>query len=649
MKITFGILAHVDAGKTTFSEQVLYREGVIRALGRVDAKNACMDHDDIERVRGITIFSDMAGFTRGNDTYYLIDTPGHTDFSAEMERALEVMDYAVLMINGTDGIQGHTEAIWNLLDRYHIPVFLFINKLDVISASYERVLAEIRERFSGNILDFQCISLEKGNEVTLTDDLIENVSECDERLLDKWLNGSITSEDLRPAMVSQIKNRKLFPCFGGSALNGEGIEAFLNVFYCSTEASYPVSDPFSGRVFKIRYDGHGERMTYMKILCGVLNVRDSLTADEKVHQIRVFQGERFTALQKAYAGDVVAVTGLRTTRAGQGLGECHDTIVPALQPTLQARVLYSPEIPDRAILQMFHILEEEEPGLSAVWEESLRQLKVNIMGKIQLEVLEQVVLERFQTKISFGQPEIIYMETIEEPITGYGHFEPLRHYSEVALRLEPSARGTGITFESQCHVDRLAINYQNLVRTHVFETIHKGVLTGSELTDIKIILVDGISHIKHTEGGDFREAVYRAIRQGLMKAQCLLLEPYYSFTILIPDQLTGRVLTDITKYSGRFEAPVPDGYGRTLIKGLGPVASFMNYGEELMIMTGGKGSISMMFSHYDRCHNEAEVQDHYQYSPNEDINNPSCSVFCQKGTSFVVNWDHAEEYMHTLR
>ncbi len=649
MKITFGILAHVDAGKTTFSEQVLYREGVIRALGRVDAKNACMDHDDIERVRGITIFSDMAGFTRGNDTYYLIDTPGHTDFSAEMERALEVMDYAVLMINGTDGIQGHTEAIWNLLDRYHIPVFLFINKLDVISASYERVLAEIRERFSGNILDFQCISLEKGNEVTLTDDLIENVSECDETLLDKWLNDSITSEDLRPAMVSQIKNRKLFPCFGGSALNGEGIEAFLNVFYCSTEASYPVSDPFSGRVFKIRYDGHGERMTYMKILCGVLNVRDSLTADEKVHQIRVFQGERFTALQKAYAGDVVAVTGLRTTRAGQGLGECHDTIVPALQPTLQARVLYSPEIPDRAILQMFHILEEEEPGLSAVWEESLRQLKVNIMGKIQLEVLEQVVLERFQTKISFGQPEIIYMETIEEPITGYGHFEPLRHYSEVALRLEPSARGTGITFESQCHVDRLAINYQNLVRTHVFETIHKGVLTGSELTDIKIILVDGISHIKHTEGGDFREAVYRAIRQGLMKAQCLLLEPYYSFTILIPDQLTGRVLTDITKYSGRFEAPVPDGYGRTLIKGLGPVASFMNYGEELMIMTGGKGSISMMFSHYDRCHNEAEVQDHYQYSPNEDINNPSCSVFCQKGTSFVVNWDHAEEYMHTLR
>ncbi|MDR1770943.1 MAG: TetM/TetW/TetO/TetS family tetracycline resistance ribosomal protection protein [Hungatella sp.] len=649
MKITFGILAHVDAGKTTFSEQVLYREGVIKALGRVDAKNACMDHDAIEKARGITIFSDMAGFAHGDNTYYLIDTPGHTDFSAEMERALEVMDYAVLMINGTDGIQGHTEAIWNLLERYNIPVFLFVNKLDVISASYERVLSEVRERFSANILDFKNISFKKGSEGTLTDDIIENVSEWNETLLDTWLNGAITFEDLRPAVVSQIKNRRLFPCFGGCTLNGEGIEPFLDSFYCFTETSYPVSDPFSGRVFKIRYDGHGDRMTYLKILSGSLNVRDSLLTDEKVHQIRVFQGERFTTLQKASAGDVVAVTGLRTAKAGQGLGECCDTVEPALQPALQARVLYPLEVPDRTILQMFYILEEEEPALSVVWEESLRQLKINIMGKIQLEVLEQVVLERFQVKVSFGQPEIIYMETIAEQVTGYGHFEPLRHYAEVALRIEPGERGKGISFESQCHMDRLGINYQNLVRTHVFETVHKGVLTGSELTDVKIILVDGISHIKHTEGGDFREAVYRAIRQGLKKARSLLLEPYYSFAISIPDSLTGRVLNDITRYSGRFEAPVPDGSGRTVIRGLGPVASFMNYGEELMIMTGGKGSISMVFSHYDICHNQDEVLNHYQYDPNEDTDNPSCSVFCQKGTSFVVNWDRAEDYMHTLR
>ena len=648
MKITFGIMAHVDAGKTTFSEQVLYREGVIRTLGRVDAKNACMDHENIERARGITIFSDMAGFSHGDDTYYLIDTPGHTDFSAEMERALEVMDYGVLIINGSDGIQGHTEAIWNLLERYHIPVFLFINKLDVASASYERVLSEVRGRFSGNILDFQGISLENGKEGTLADDLIENVSEWDEGLLDKWLEGTITFEDLRPAVVSQIKNRRLFPCFGGCALRGEGMEQFLNAFYSLTEVSYPVSAPFSGRVFKIRYDGHGERMTYLKILSGFLHVRDSLLADEKIHQIRIFQGERFTSLQEAAAGDVVAVTGLRTTRAGQGLGECHDMVVPALQPALQARVLYPSEIPDRTILQVFYILEEEEPVLSVVWEESLRQLKVNIMGKIQLEVLEQVVLERFQIRVTFGQPEILYMETVADPITGYGHFEPLRHYAEVALRIEPGERGKGISFESQCHVDRLGINYQNLIRTHVFETIHKGVLTGSELTDVKIVLVDGISHIKHTQGGDFREAVYRAVRQGLMKSRNLILEPYYRLTISVPDSLTGRVLNDITKYSGRFETPVSDGSGRTVIKGLGPVASFMNYGEELMIMTGGMGSISMVFSHYDTCHNEDEVLNHYQYNPNEDTNNPSCSVFCQKGTSFVVNWDHAEEYMHTL-
>lgn len=648
MKITFGIMAHVDAGKTTFSEQVLYREGVIRTLGRVDAKNACMDHENIERARGITIFSDMAGYPHGDDTYYLIDTPGHTDFSAEMERALEVMDYGVLIINGSDGIQGHTEAIWNLLERYHIPVFLFINKLDVASASYERVLSEVRGRFSGNILDFQGISLENWKEGTLADDLIENVSEWDEELLDKWLDGTITFEDLRPAVVSQIKNRRLFPCFGGCALRGEGMEQFLNAFYSLTEASYPVSAPFSGRVFKIRYDGHGERMTYLKILSGFLHVRDPLLADEKIHQIRFFQGERFTSLQEASAGDVVAVTGLRTTRAGQGLGECHDMVVPALQPALQARVLYPSEIPDRTILKVFYILEEEEPVLSVVWEESLGQLKVNIMGKIQLEVLEQVVLERFQIRVTFGQPEILYMETVADPVTGYGHFEPLRHYAEVALRIEPGERGKGISFESQCHVDRLGINYQNLIRTHVFETIHKGVLTGSELTDVKIVLVDGISHIKHTQGGDFREAVYRAVRQGLMKARNLILEPYYRLTISVPDSLTGRVLNDITKYSGRFETPVSEGSGRTVIKGLGPVASFMDYGEELMIMTGGRGSISMVFSHYDTCHNEDEVLNHYQYNPNEDTNNPSCSVFCQKGTSFIVNWDHAEEYMHTL-
>ena len=648
MKVTFGILAHVDAGKTTFSEQVLYKEKVIRSLGRVDAKNACLDHDEIERARGITIFSDMAGFTHGDNTYYLIDTPGHTDFSAEMERALEVMDYAILIINGTDGVQGHTETIWNLLERYKIPVFIFINKLDIISASYERTLLEVQKRFSKGILDFKDICLENGREDTFTDDLIDNVSQRDEVLLDKWLEGIITLENLRPALISQIKDRRLFPCFGGCALTGEGMDRFLEAFYCLTETSYSESAPFSGRIFKIRYDDQRERMTYMKILSGILRVRDPLTESEKVHQIRVFQGERFNAVGDASAGDVVAVTGLKNSRAGQGLGECHDPVISALRPTLQAKVLYPPDIPHRTMLQIFHILEEEDPSLSVVWEESLQQLKINIMGKIQLEVLEQAILKRFKISVSFGQPEVVYMETVLEAVTGYGHFEPLRHYAEVALRIEPSIRGEGITFESQCHVDRLGINFQNLIRTHVFETIHKGVLTGSELTDVKIILVDGISHIKHTEGGDFREAVYRGIRQGLMKAQNRLLEPYYSFTVTIPDSLTGKVLNDILKRSGRSDEPVPNGNGRTVITGTGPVFSFLNYGEELMIMSGGKGSLSMAYSHYDICHNEEEVIVRYHYNADGDTANPSCSVFCQKGTSFVVNWDHAEEYMHTL-
>lgn len=648
MKLTFGILAHVDAGKTTFSEQILYKEHIIRTLGRVDAKNSCMDHDDIEKARGITIFSDMASFSHGDHTYYLIDTPGHMDFSAEMERVLEVMDYAVLIINGTDGIQGHTETIWNLLDHYKIPVFLFVNKLDIPSASYERTLTEVRERFSEDVLDFSSICLENGKEATFTEDLINNASEWDESLLDQWLEGTLTFDSFKPALISQIKNRCIIPCFGGSALSGEGIDQFLHAFYCLTETLYQEDAPFKGKAFKIRYDDQKERMTYIKVLSGKLRVREPLSEGEKIHQIRVFQGERFHTVSEAFAGDVVAVTGIRSSKAGQGLGECHEGAVLTLQPALQAKVIYPPEIPDRTVLQAFSILEEEDPALSVAWEDALRQLKVNIMGKIQLEVLEQTVLRRFHIPVSFDQPEVVYKETVAEPVTGYGHFEPLRHYAEAALQIEPGARGEGISFDSRCHVDRLGINYQNLVRTHVFETIHKGVLTGSELTDVKIILIDGLSHIKHTEGGDFRQAVYRAIRQGLMKAKSLLLEPYYSFSISVPDSLTGRVLNDIAKYYGRAETPVQAGNRKTIITGLAPVASFMNYGEELMALSGGKGSISLSFSHYDVCHNEDETIARYQYDPDGDTANPSCSVFCQKGTSFVVNWDEAEEYMHTL-
>lgn len=532
MKVTFGILAHVDAGKTTFSEQILFQENVIRSLGRVDTKTACLDHDEIEKTRGITIFSDMAGYIRNNNTYYLVDTPGHVDFSAEMERTLEIMDYAVVVVNGSDGVQGHTETIWRLLERYQVPVFLFINKLDLASASYERTLMEIQRQLSNKVLDFQNINLKNGMEDSFTDDLIDNISEEEESLVDQWLEGTITYEDIKPFLVTQIKSRRLFPCFCGSALKGDGMNEFLSAFYELTETNYEPSDPFRGKVFKIRYDEQQNRMTYLKVLSGSLKVRDMVSESDKVHQIRLFRGEKYTTTAEAFAGDVIAVTGPANTLAGQGLGAYENRLVPVLYPALQARVQYPSDIPDQTISHIFHVLEEEDPSLKREWEGSLHQLKVNVMGKIQLEVMEETILRRFQVPVTFGKPEVVYMETVKKTVKGYGHFEPLRHYAEVAFRIEPAPRGEGICFESECHVDRLGINFQNLIRNHVFEYVHKGVLTGSALTDVKIVLVDGISHIKHTEGGDFRESVYRAIRQGLMKADNILLEPYYHLTCL---------------------------------------------------------------------------------------------------------------------
>lgn len=649
MKVTFGILAHVDAGKTTFSEQILYQENVIRSLGRVDSKTACLDHDEIEKTRGITIFSDMASYVHNDNTYYLVDTPGHVDFSAEMERTLEIMDYAILVVNGSDGVQGHTETIWRLLEQYKIPVFLFINKLDLVSASYERTLIEVKKQLSIKALDFRNINLKNGMEDSYTDDLIDNLSEEEESLVDKWLEGTITYEDIKPALITQVKNRRLFPCFGGSALKGDGMNQLLSVFYELTKTNYDPFDKFSGKVFKIRYDEQQNRMTFLKVLSGSLKARDMVYEAEKVHQIRLFQGERYTTTSEAFAGDVVAVTGPTNTFSGQGLGTHDKGVLPVLYPALQAKVQYSSEIPDQTISQIFHILEEEDPSLKGEWESSLHQLKVNVMGKIQLEIMEETILRRFQVPVTFGKPEVVYMETLKESVIGYGHFEPLRHYAEVALRIDPISRGEGICFESECHVDRLGLNFQNLIRTHVFECVHKGVLTGSTLTDVKIVLVDGISHIKHTEGGDFREAVYRAIRQGLMKAKTMLLEPYYQFNLSVPASLTGKLLNDITRRCGAFDIPVEGENERTLITGTGPVSSFMNYGEELMVMTGGRAGISMKFSHYDICHNQEEIVEAYEYNADADTRNPSCSVFCQKGTSFVVNWDEAEDYMHTLR
>ena len=646
MKLTFGILAHVDAGKTTFSEQVLYHAGLIRHLGGVDSKDSFMDCNEIERQRGITVFSEQAMFQKGEDTYFLIDTPGHIDFSSEMERALEAMDYGILIVSGTDGIQGHTETIWKLLEQYQLPVFLFINKLDRDTADYSRVLQELQSRFSARICDLSFWS-GGGEEWEIPEELVILAAEEREELLEQYLNGSLSREDLAMGLRPMIQKRRLFPCMGGSAATGEGMKAFLDLFFSLARTSYEEQAPLGGRVYKVRHDSQGERITFLKLTGGSLNVKEFIQ-EEKVHQIRMYSGQRYTTVQKASAGDLIGVTGISSLKPGDGIGEDSGISERMISPALRAKVLFDPSIPLRKVLEVFSILEAEDPSLSVEWEESLKQLSIRILGKIQLEILADTVRERFGMEISFGAPEVLYKETIAQSVDGFGHFEPLRHYAEVAIRLEPGTPGSGIRFRSECHVDRLAVNYQSQVRTHVLEKRHKGVLTGAELTDVEIVLVDGRSHIKHTEGGDFREALYRAVRQGLMKAESVLLEPYYEFMISVPEEYVGRVMADMGKYHGEFQPPVLFN-GQAQIQGNGPVSELMNYGEELAGFSKGRGTVSFRFSQYRPCHNPDEVIARLQYHPDADLENPSYSVFCSKGAAVVVKWDEAERYMHCLR
>ena len=648
MKVTFGILAHVDAGKTTFSEQILYRSGLIRSLGKVDSGSSFMDCHEVEKERGITVFSEQASYSRDGNTYFLIDTPGHADFSSEMERAMEVMDYGILLISGTDGIQGHTETIWNLLRRYRIPVFLFVNKLDRDTADYATVLKSLQDRLSPAVCDLSFFSGQADTEERgIPEQLVMLAAEDREEILERYLDGSLTFCDIAESLRSLIRDGRLYPCMGGSAATGEGIDAFLQMFYLLVGTEYREEDPLQGIVYKIRHDPQGERLTFVKLTGGRISVKDSVDG-EKVHQIRIYCGDRYTSVLQASAGDLAALTGISSKRPGDGIGACSGAPEGVIQPALRAKVLYDDGIPAKNMLEIFSILESEDPTLHVEWEESLGQLSIHILGKIQLEILAAEVEKRFGTKVSFGIPEVVYKETIGEPVCGYGHFEPLRHYAEVAIRLEPGEPSSGITFRSECHVDRLAVNYQNLIRTHVMEKKHKGVLTGAELTDVEVVLTDGRSHVKHTEGGDFRESLYRAVRQGLMKARSVLLEPYYDFMIAAPEEYTGRILTDIGKYHGEFEPPEAKN-GRVEISGQGPVSEFMNYGEELAGLTKGRASVSFRFSGYRPCHNQEEVVRQTGYNPDSDTENPSYSVFCSKGTSFVVNWDQAEEYMHCLK
>lgn len=648
MNKTIGLLAHVDAGKTTLAEQILYHTKSIKTRGRVDHKDAFLDSHSVEKERGITIFQDQAVFYYGDSRYYLIDTPGHIDFSTEMERAISIMDYAVLIISAVEGIQGHTETVWQLLRKHEIPTFFFINKIDRTSADLKHIIREIKESLTGEI----CFLSENFLEV-MYEELIEFIAERDEKTLHYYLSEGFNKEIWINALKKLIKQNKIFPCLSGSALQDIGIEEFLKALDILTETEYLEDKKFSGRVFKVRHDEQGNQITFIKAISGKLKVREEVKINsndkisiEKISQIRSYNGSKFTTKDLAEAGEIFAVIGANSAKVGDGLGELRETIQYDMTPTLKSKVIFDSSLNPKEVLYKFRLLEKEDPALNILWEERLQELQVSIMGIIQLQVLKEIVKERFNLFVEFGPCEILYKETIEAPAFGYGHFEPLKHYAEVHLKLEPDLRNSGISFENICSAEAMTTGNQNLVRSHIFEREHHGILTGSALTDVKVTLITGRAHNKHTSGGDFREATFRALRQGLESAKNILLEPYYKFKIEAHVDFMGRILSDIQKLNGVFEAPQINEYDKALIIGRGPVATFMDYGVEFVAITKGKGKLSFTFDGYDRCHNEQEVIERIDYDRNADIEYSSSSIFCSKGQAYFVKGSEAKEHMH---
>ena len=722
--ITIGILAHVDAGKTTLSECMLYLSGQIRKLGRVDHKDAFLDTYELERERGITIFSKQAELKMGNLGITLLDTPGHVDFSAEMERTLQVLDYAILVINGADGVQGHTRTLWRLLKRYQIPTFIFINKMDQVGTDKAKVLADLQNRLDEGCIDFS----------EITEETYDSLAMCDEKAMEEYLESEKIEED---TIAEIIGNRKAYPCYFGSALKMEGVQEFMDGMTGYVEKNEQINSTdtntsnFGAKVFKISRDPAGSRLTYLKVTSGTLKVKDTLTGiagkqqskkesdlaqdrsetvmnswEEKVNQIRIYSGEKYEMVQEAKSGMVCAVTGLNYTYPGEGLGiEC-DSEAPALEPVLSYKI----ELPEgcdvHKMLGNLRILEEEDPMLKIVWNEELgeihaklmgavqieilkslirdrfqldvefgdgnivyketilepvegvghfeplrhyaellQQVQVNIMGTIQLEVLKEIVWERFSLAIEFGSCRILYQETILSPVIGYGHFEPLKHYAEVHLKMEPGERGSGIVIGTDCSEDMLDKNWQRLILTHLLEKEHRGVLTGSVITDMKITLTAGRAHLKHTEGGDFRQATYRAVRQGLLQAESMLLEPYYDFQLEIPSGMIGRALTDIQRMNGETGTPQTEGE-MTTIEGYAPVTGMRDYQMEVNSYTRGQGHLTCTFRGYEPCRNAEAVIEEIGYDPERDIENPTGSVFCSHGAGFNVPWNQVPEYMH---
>lgn len=629
-KLVVGILAHVDSGKTTLSEAMLYTAGKIRKLGRVDHKDAYLDTDVQERERGITIFSKQAVFTYDGMEITLLDTPGHVDFSAEMERTLQVLDYAVLVINGMDGVQSHTDTLWKLLKRYEIPTFIFVNKMDMDGADKDAIFQNIRKKLDGDCVDF------------LSEDRDEQIAMADERLLDTYLDsGTVETEDI----VEAILDRKIFPCFWGSALKLSGVQELLDAMnaYMVMPA---YNAEFGGRIFKISRDAKGERLTYMKVTGGSLKCREQIEGTEgKVNQIRIYSGARYETVEEAAAGTICAVTGLGETSAGQGVGCEQGNVFAGLEPVLSYKVSYPEDKDAVVVLRDIRQLEEEEPELHVEFAQETREIFVKVMGQVQLQVLTQIIKDRFGYLISFGMGRIIYKETLAEPVMGVGHFEPLRHYAEVHLLMEPMEPGSGMQFDTICSEDVLDKNWQRLILTHLEEKEYRGVLTGAPITDMKITVTAGRAHQKHTEGGDFRQATYRAVRQGLMMGECRLLEPVYAFRLEIPTEMTGRAMNDITRMHGRFAQPEIEGE-MSILTGTAPVATMQEYQQDVTAYTRGQGKLSCTLQGYEPCHNEDEVLAASTYDPELDMANPASSVFCAHGAGYIVDWYDVYDMMH---
>ena len=657
-KLVIGILAHVDAGKTTLSEELLYLCGEIRKIGRVDHGDAFLDTYELEKERGITIFSKQALLKTENMEVTLLDTPGHVDFSAEMERTLQVLDYAILVINGMDGVQSHTMTLWRLLERYQIPTFLFVNKMDQQGTDHDALLNDLKQHLHENCVDFGRTQDTDYGMYELTPEQLENIAVCEEDLLETYLETDIVEDR---DIVRLIVQRKIFPCYFGSALKEKGVKDFWNgVQKYTAEPKRPTE--FGAKVFKIARDEQGNRLTYMKITGGSLKVKTLLSSnsngqslpgrkaeeaawEEKADQIRLYSGAKYELTSEAEAGTVCAVTGLTRTYPGEGLGIEQESELPILEPVLNYQIILPDDCDPHQMLQKLRQLEEEEPQLHVLWDSPFSEIHAQLMGEVQIEILKKLIWDRFHVAVEFGAGSIVYKETVAEPVEGVGHFEPLRHYAEVHLLIEPGEPGSGCQFFTACSEDVLARNWQRLILTHLEEKEHIGVLTGSPLTDVQITILTGRAHAKHTEGGDFRQATYRAVRQGLRKARNILLEPYYEFRLEVPAEMIGRAMADVQKMQGTFDAPEVEGE-TAILKGTAAVAQMRDYQKEVVSYTHGTGKLFCSLKGYAPCKNQDEVVQNIGYDPEADLENPTGSVFCAHGAGFVVPWDQVEAYMH---